>query len=214
MSSTETDEAPDEPLVAAATAVAQVCHDHDWGYCFVGGLAVRRWGRPRPVEDVDLVILTGYGAEARVADGLFARFAARADDSREIALARRVVQMWATNGVSVDVALGTSRGLLRMLRRASWWEVGEARLLTCGAEDLIVKKALSDRERDWIDLAGIVARQGDRLDRDLILREFGPVRGQGHHLGDPLSWIRHRDTGEAVDRLRKLLGIGDREAAR
>ncbi|GGM20661.1 hypothetical protein GCM10011608_01580 [Micromonospora sonchi] len=195
-------------LVAAAAAVQQVCHERDWGYCFVGGLAVRRWGRPRPTKDVDLIVLAGYGAETAVADALFARFAARFDNSRQFARDCRVVQIWAADRVAVDAVLGTSRRLGRIVRRASPWQVDGVALRTFSAEDLVVHKALSGRERDWLDVAGIVARQGDRLDRALILREFAPMLAQqGPHLGDPLAGLQRQQGHEALDRLASMLDV-------
>lgn len=63
----------------------------------------------------------------------------------------------------------------RAVERASLWDVKEAWLLTCSAEDLIVHKAFAGRERDWLDVEGIVIRQGEDLDRDLVLRELAPL---------------------------------------
>ena len=34
-------------------------------FCFVGGIALQRWGEPRLTADIDLTILTGFGHEAQ-----------------------------------------------------------------------------------------------------------------------------------------------------
>ncbi len=39
----------------------------------------------------------------------------------------------------------------------------------CTAEDLIIHKAISEREKDWQDIEGIVLRRGDILDKKYIL---------------------------------------------
>lgn len=196
------------PLFAAAAEVQQVCRDHGWGFCFVGGLAVQRWGRPRPTKDVDLLIRTGYGAEAAVGTALFDRFTPRFADSRQLALDAFVVQIVVTNGVAVDAALGTSRRLGRIVRRASPWAVDGFALQTFSAEDLIVHKALCGRDRDWDDVAQIVARQGDTLDRELIRQEFAPMlqQRQGTHLGDPLAGLQRQHQRDALARMEKALG--------
>lgn len=66
------------PLFAAAAEVQDLCLQHGWGFCFIGGLAVLRWGEPRLTRDVDLTILAGFGDEEPVIDGLCSRFEASA----------------------------------------------------------------------------------------------------------------------------------------
>jgi len=46
---------------------------------------------------------------------------------------------------------------------------------TCGAEDLIVHKAFAGRDKDWLDVRGIVTRQGRGLDQALIWSELLPL---------------------------------------
>ncbi len=65
-------------------------------------------------------------------------------------------------------------------------------ILTCGAEDLIDFKAFAGRERDWLDIAGVVARQGPKLDRRLIWDELTPL-------------LELKAASEHADRLRALL---------
>jgi hypothetical protein len=48
-------------------------------------------------------------------------------------------------------------------------------LVTCSAEDLVVLKAFADRMQDWLDIEGIIVRQGASLDRSLVLQELGPL---------------------------------------
>jgi hypothetical protein len=163
------------PLFAAAAEIGDFCESNDLGFCFIGGLAVLRWGEPRLTRDVDLTILAGYGFEAPVVDALLACFAPRLADARGFALEHRVLLVKASNDVPIDIALGGLEFEARAVRRASPWSVGEAALVTCGAEDLLVHKAFAGRDRDWLDIEGIVARQGTRLDRELVLRELTPL---------------------------------------
>ena len=37
------------------------------------------------------------------------------------------------------------------------------------AEDLIIYKAISEGPRDWMDIEGVLVRQGDQLDQGYIL---------------------------------------------
>lgn len=38
----------------------------------------------------------------------------------------------------------------------------------CTAEDLIIHKTITEREKDWIDIEGILIRQRGRLDQGYI----------------------------------------------
>jgi hypothetical protein len=86
----------------------------------------------------------------------------------------------------------------RRLRSAALGRAaGDARhrsdaILTCGAEDLIVFKAFAGRDGDWLDIAGVVARQGPKLDRRVIWDELLPL-------------LELKGTPEHADRLRSLL---------
>ena len=65
------------PIFAAALELQAFCREQGWRFCFIGALAVQRWGEPRLTNDVDLTLLTGFGGEERYVDALLERFAAR-----------------------------------------------------------------------------------------------------------------------------------------
>ncbi|NLI78210.1 MAG: nucleotidyl transferase AbiEii/AbiGii toxin family protein [Candidatus Riflebacteria bacterium] len=43
-----------------------------WKFCFIGGIALQRWGIPRLTRDLDLSLFTGRGGEGRAIDELLA----------------------------------------------------------------------------------------------------------------------------------------------
>lgn len=172
------------PLFAAAAEIEEVCSSQGWRFCFIGGLAVLRWGEPRLTRDVDLTIVTAYGAEAPVVDDLLGRFAPRIEDARAFALQNRVLLLMAGNDVPIDVALGALDFESRAVRRASPWSVGEVALRTCSAEDLVVHKTFAGRDRDWLDIEGIIARQGETLDGELVRQELIPLLELKRSTGD------------------------------
>jgi hypothetical protein len=164
------------PIFAAALEVQAFCTTQRFGFCFIGGLAVQRWGEPRLTVDVDLTLLTGFGAEASFVDTLLARFRPRRADARDFALRYRVLLLESSRAIPLDVSLGAMPFEERTVARASGFEVGEGAVLsTCSAEDLIVHKAFADRAKDWLDIEGIAARQARRLDEALIWAELRPL---------------------------------------
>lgn len=138
---------------------------------------MQRWGEPRFTHDADLTLLSGFGREELFIDALLAQFAARSPNERTAALRNRVVRARASNGVPLDIALGALPFEERTIERASAWK-GRGpvpHLVTCSAEDLIVHKAFAARDRDWLDLQGVLKRHGRKLNLDQIWEELRPL---------------------------------------
>jgi hypothetical protein len=163
-------------LIQAAVDVQAVCVEHDWRFCFIGGLAVQRWGEPRETVDVGLTLLTGFADERRYVSVLVDRFEPRIDDAVQFALVNRVVLLRAASGVGLDIALG---GLpfeeLAVSRASRFTYPPDIPLLTCSAEDLIVLKAFADRPKDWLDIDGILIRQAESLDWPYVRAQLAPL---------------------------------------
>ena len=68
-------------LFQVAEDVQTLCIRQGWRFCFIGGLAIQRWGEPRVTKDVDLTLLTGFGGEQPYIDALLQRYAARIGDA-------------------------------------------------------------------------------------------------------------------------------------
>jgi hypothetical protein len=181
------------PVTSAGAEIQQFCTGQGWSFCFIGGLAVQRWGEPRATVDADLTVITGFGTEATFVDAILAAFTARIPDAREFALQRRVVLAQAANGVGLDISLGALPYEGRVVDRASNYMFAEGPVLTiCGAEDLIVLKSFAGRERDWLDVEGVVVRQAGKLDEELIWSELVPL-------------LELKEAPEDADRLRSIL---------
>lgn len=163
-------------LFAAAADVQAFCVDRGWRSSLIGGLAVQRWGEPRQTRDVDLTLLTGLGGEERFVDPLLARYRPRVPDARQFALAHRVVLVETATGIPVDISLAGLPFEARVIERSTPFAVEpDTTLMTCSAEDLVVLKAFAGRIQDWLDVEGVIVRQGRRLDRALVVAELRPL---------------------------------------
>ena len=181
------------PIFAAALEVQEFCRVRGFLFCFIGGLALQRWGEPRLTQDVDLTVISGFGREADYADQFLLAFAPRIPDARTFALRHRVLLLLGRDGIPLDVALGAMPFEERAVSRSSPFFVAEGlSLLTCSAEDLIVFKAFAGRAQDWIDIEGIALRQHHRLNEDLIYQELTPL-------------LELKEDDQAGPRLRRLL---------
>ena len=181
------------PIFAAALEIQEFCVARQFRFCFIGGLAVQRWGEPRLTVDVDLTLLTGFGAEESFVDALLGAFRARRVDARAFALRYRVLLLESSGSIPLDISLGAMPFEERTVARASGFEVETgSSLTTCSAEDLIVHKVFADRAQDWLDVEGIAIRQSGRLDEALIGAELRPL-------------LALKGTPEAEERLQGLL---------
>lgn len=180
-----------KPLLAAAAEIQHFLRDAGERFCFIGGVALQRWGEPRFTRDVDLTLLCPYGAEARPVDRLLSAFASRISDGRDFALRSRVLLLRSRSGIPVDVALGALPYEERCVSRASEFDFGDGALVTCSAEDLVVLKAFAGRGQDWVDIESILIRRGPSLDWKLIFAELEPL-------------AKVRDMPGLLDRLREI----------
>lgn len=163
-------------VIGAAAELQAVCEAEGWRYCLIGGLAVLRWGEPRETVDVDLTLLTGFRDEDRFASVLLARFEPRIDNAREFARTRRVLLLRAATGVGLDIAFGGVPFEESAVNRSTVFTFPpDVPLRTCSAEDLIVFKAFAERPKDWMDIEGVIVRQGSALDWDYVRQQLAPL---------------------------------------
>lgn len=163
-------------VLQAAAEVQSVCDQHHWKYCFIGGLAVLRWGEPRETVDVDVTLLTGFSGEDVYIRTLASAFEPRRGDAAEFARVNRVLLLRTASGVGLDIALGGLPFEESAVARATPFEfLPGLSLRTCSAEDLLVLKAFADRPKDWIDVDGVIVRQGAQLDWDHVIAQLAPL---------------------------------------
>lgn len=181
------------PLFRVALDLQQVCEQQGWLFCFIGGIALQRWGEPRYTRDADITLFTDFGGEERFVDLLLERFEGRVPNAREFALKARVLLLQHADGIPLDVGLGALPFERNSIERSSVWRAAEdCDLRTCCAEDLVVHKAFASRDRDWADIDGILQRRGDKLDVRLIFEELEPL-------------VALKEEPEILGRLRGLL---------
>jgi hypothetical protein len=185
-------------VLAAAWEVQAFCRNRGWSFCFIGGVALQRWGEPRFTQDVDLTLLTGFGGEEEYVDALLKEFKPRRPDAREFALNRRVLLIETNKGIGVDAALGALPFEERTVQRASGWAWEPNRsLITCSAEDLVVHKVFAGRDQDWADVERVLTRQYGKLDLAQIHEELEPLL---ELKGEPEALAKLDGTISRIDR--------------
>lgn len=164
-----------------------------WQFCFIGGIALQRWGNPRLTVDIDITLLTGFGGEEIFVDELLKMFTSRRKNAKEFAQLYRILTLKTKDEINIDISLGALPFEEDMMKRASNYKFNEqCSLFTCSCEDLIILKAFANRPKDWIDIEDIIARQNKKFDKNYIienLKIFAPLK----------------DTPEIIDKFIDLL---------
>src|SRR5581483_4515864 len=150
-------------LFRAARELQEFCDRNGWRSCFIGGLAVQRWGEPRVTRDVDLTLLTGFGGEDPFIEALLAEYAPRMEGAAEFARRHRTLLLRTPDGIGIDISLAALPFEEEVIGRASnfGYEPG-LELRTCSAEDLIVLKLFAFRPLDVQDAEGVAIRERPR----------------------------------------------------
>lgn len=94
------------PLLAAAREVQELFNRSGDSFCFIGGVAIQRWGEPRLTQDVDLTLLCELGSEEAVVRRVLSAFRPRMASAEQFALRNRVVLAESSSGFPIDIALG------------------------------------------------------------------------------------------------------------
>jgi hypothetical protein len=164
-------------LFDAARDLQAFLDTRGWRFCFIGGIAVLRWGEPRFTRDVDVTLLCPFGGEDEVSAPLLnSGYRGRISDAREFARRSRVLLLQSPEGVPIDIALAALPFEEGVVERSSLFEF-EARceLRTCSAEDLMILKLFAFRPRDVLDAETIVTRQRAALDWQYIVTNLEPL---------------------------------------
>ncbi len=110
-------------LFDAARDLQAFLEAHNWRFCFIGGIAVLRWGEPRFTRDVDVTVLCPFGSEDQVsAPMLESGYWGRIPDARAFARENRVLLLHAPNGVAIGLALAALPIEEAMVERSSLFE--------------------------------------------------------------------------------------------
>jgi hypothetical protein len=184
---------PLNQLLQAAWEIQTVLEKNEYPFCFIGGLAVLRWGNPRTTRDVDLCLFTGFEEDYPQVDLLLEFFQARISSPKDFALRNRVLLLKSANQIELDVTLGGLPFEEEMIQRSTKFQFEqEYSLRTASAEDLILMKVFAGRTRDWGDVESIIARVGKRLDGKYI-KQYA------------LEMSAYRESNQLWERLETLL---------
>jgi hypothetical protein len=133
-------------------------------YMVIGGHANALWGEPRSTLDIDVTVWLEDEQIPELVEGLSPEFTVLVTDAVGFVRETRVLPLDAAGGLRVDVIFGLLPFEEDAIRRAVPIEVGGQQVRFVTAEDLILLKIVSTRDRDLEDVRGIVRRRLKKLD--------------------------------------------------
>ena len=180
-------------IIRVAAELQEFCEARGWRFCFIGGVAVQFWSELRATRDVDMTLLTGFGAERPFIDALLARYESRVSNPVEHAERTRVLLLKNPDGIGIDIAMGAFPFEEIAIERSRKLEAMDGiQLRVCSAEDLIIFKVFATRAKDWLDVEAAIIRQGDaNLDWRYIHEQLKPL-------------LQLKDAPELLDQLEAL----------
>ena len=151
---------PERSLVAIATFFEAASVP----YMIIGGTANLVWGEPRATLDVDATVWVQEHDIPSVVTALLERFQSLVPNPVEFVKQTRVLPIEDTQHARIDVIFGMLPFEEEAIQRAVTMTIAGVGVRFCTAEDLILHKIVSDRERDLSDAAGIVRTRLPQLD--------------------------------------------------
>jgi len=134
-------------------------------YMVIGGLANAVWGIPRSTLDIDVTVLLEPGETGALLAALGPAYRPRPEDPEGFAERTRVLPLLHEDGIQIDLILAMLPFEEEAIRRSVEVPIRGVPVRFCTAEDLVLHKLVSDRDRDRDDVAGIIQRNRSRLDR-------------------------------------------------
>jgi hypothetical protein len=178
--SSSSDRPPAEPslaekvlLIEAALQTARIPH------AFGGAIALAYYATPRATIDIDLNVFV----ESSRADDVLAalrRLGVEGPTESEWVRLRRDGQArirWGATPIDLFFSYDAFHDACMERRRAYPFGPGET-IHVLAAEDLVVFKAIFDREKDWRDIAELVFVAEDELDAEWITRWLERIVGR------------------------------------
>lgn len=123
-------------------------------FALIGGIAVVLRGYDRTTQDIDILVID---ADDRLEELIFELskqgIKLRLHDGLEFARKHRILLLESRNGTPIDLSLGALPFEVEAVSNASVENVGEGLdLPITRVEDLVIMKAVANRERDWDDI--------------------------------------------------------------
>ena len=158
-------------LIEALEEAIDFLERNNYRYVVIGGLANTFWGIARATHDIDLKVLIEEGKYQEFKEKTYNKFEAR----KLPVQSPLIVSVMASNSVGIDFLLSVPGYEMNVFERAVQYKINKLKIWLCSPEDLIIHKAIANRDKDWVDIEGVLIEQVKKIDIEYIekwLSEF------------------------------------------
>eukprot|EP00825_Cyclidium_porcatum_P046119 TRINITY_DN7178_c0_g1_i2.p2 TRINITY_DN7178_c0_g1~~TRINITY_DN7178_c0_g1_i2.p2 ORF type:complete len:182 (+),score=2.67 TRINITY_DN7178_c0_g1_i2:191-736(+) len=161
-------------IQGALRIIVDFLEGHDIEYMIFGGIANSIHGISRQTFDIDIKIALQVDALDAVLGDLATVGAILPDNPIDFVHDTSVLPVQIED-VRVDLVFAWLPYEFDAITRSKRIHVLDCEARVCTPEDLIIQKCISERERDWMDIEGVVQTMKNDLDWDFILTECGEL---------------------------------------
>ena len=134
-------------------------------YAVIGGIAFSQWGPIRATRDVDIKVLVPEMNYKEVRQAILKEFPER---SSEHLPENPFIVAVTVDGIIIDFLLTLPGYEENIIERAVKRDLGNVSVWICSPEDLIIQKTVANRDKDWLDIEGLLMQQWGKLDHEYI----------------------------------------------
>jgi hypothetical protein len=188
------------PIIKALASMSRLLEKLDVPYMVFGGIANAIYGNPRQTFDIDIKFTLNTEDD-------IPKFLEELSKEGKIVPENPVIFMSETNVIPVDVH-GVRVDLVRAdlpfereaIRRGRLMNFQGVNVRVCTAEDLIIQKAVSVRDKDWMDIHYIINNLRRDINWEYLLKH---CKDLANFLEDPgvydriLEWKNEREVSNA-----------------
>jgi plasmid stabilization system protein ParE len=157
-------------LEDALKVIQNFLKDRGIPYMIIGGIGNLVWGEPRMTVDIDITVHISDAIEKDFIKDAGSKFKILVGNPDEFVKKTRVLPIEIIENVRGDIIFTGLEYEKMAIERAVEVEISKNIMVrVCTAEDLIIYKAISEREKDWQDIEGILLRRGTLLDKKYII---------------------------------------------
>lgn len=183
---------PDDKFTSLLKSIQKILENSSGGVV-IGGIATSLLGEPRFTADIDvLIMLSITGVSDFVGEVFTYGIFPRVSNIEKFAKQNRVLPMiHKETGLNVDFIMGLLPFEEEVIKRSQIARIYDISISLPTIEDLIILKAVAHREKDLLDLRGLVRVNKDK-EMDIHRIEYW-VRQFGDGLDQPDLWDSVKD---------------------
>ncbi len=160
----------DNLILQALQSIASFLEGENISYMVIGGIANSIYGNPRQTFDIDIKIYLGPDNTPESFIQKLIPIAKIIPHNPIQFISDTQVLPIELHGVRIDLILAGLPFEIEAINRSYYVNYLNVPIRICTIEDLIIQKAVSLRQKDWLDIATLIQTQKNNIDWKYLLQ--------------------------------------------